>query len=357
MLSSADSFFRYGILGNSVRLDASTVCQLKCVLCPQSKGEMEFIGRGYLSFEHFKKFVDTHRSIRNIELANYGEIFLNPQIEAIIRYAREKGVTLTAWSGVNLNTVSEAVLEALVRYRFQGMTVSIDGASRETYALYRRGGDFNRVLENIDRLNYYKHLYQSDLPFLSWQFVIFGHNEHELTSARRMAEERKMGFIARTNWDVSYSPLRDSGRASRETGMPTPSREGHENARRRLSSFSCAQVWSSPQINWDGRLLGCCVNLGAAFGNVFDAGLGRCIRSRRYRHLKKAILGYTAETGDIPCVRCQYFSLIRGLPPCKRSEILGVECRRDIPLPILEGFAFLSKLWEHARKIASRARR
>ena len=95
------------------------------------------------------------------------------------------------------------------------------------------------------------------------------------------------------------------------------------------------------------------LNLGADFGNVFDSGLGRCIRSRRYQHLKKAILGYTVEPGDIPCVHCQYFALLRGLPSCKRREILGVQCRRDIPLPILEGFAFFSKFWAHAREMVS----
>ncbi len=134
----AVAYLRYGILGTSVNIDASTVCQLRCSVCPQSQDQMGFLGRGFLSFENFKRFVDAHRAIRTIELSNYGEIFsirTSPPSPA----THGKGVSLTAWNGVNLNTVSEEMLETLVRFGFQGMTVSIDGASPETYGLYRRG--------------------------------------------------------------------------------------------------------------------------------------------------------------------------------------------------------------------------
>jgi MoaA/NifB/PqqE/SkfB family radical SAM enzyme len=355
MLSRTAAFWRYGILGNSVRLDASTLCQLKCVVCPQAKGEMGFLGRGVLEFKNFKSFVNAHPSIHHIELSNYGEIFLNPHLGNIIRYAFEKGVTLTAWNGVNLNMVSEETLETLVRFRFFGMAVSLDGASQETYSIYRRGGDFNRVLENIDRINHYKQLYRSVLPTLQWQFIVCGHNEHELAAARRMAGEKGMDFIPRLNWDDSCSPLRDRELVKRETGWHALSRREYEGTDQWLSScLACALVWTIPQINWDGRMLGCPVNLWADFGNVFDSGLARCTRSPKYRHFQKVLLGLTAEPGDIPCVHCRKFSALCSLAPHRRKEILGIRGRRHIPLPLLEEIAFSAKLLARAREIVSR---
>ena len=41
-------------------IDFSTVCQLKCVECSTAKGitHSGIVGKGQLSFENFKKFID-----------------------------------------------------------------------------------------------------------------------------------------------------------------------------------------------------------------------------------------------------------------------------------------------------------
>ena len=119
-----------------VRIEASTVCQLDCPLCPTAKGDVgRLIGQGFLKFSHFKKFIDKNPSIRGIELSNWGELFLNNELLDIIRYAHQKNVQLTAYNGANLNTVSPKILEALVKYKFHSITCSIDGTTQETYQI------------------------------------------------------------------------------------------------------------------------------------------------------------------------------------------------------------------------------
>ena len=126
-----------------IRLDAVTACQLRCPVCPTALGKIaNTIGTGFLRFGDFKKLVDDNPWVRDIDLSNWGELFLNSDLLSIIRYAYEKHVTLRADNGVNLNTVSDELLEALVRYRFHSLSCSIDGASQDTYAVYRRGGEF-----------------------------------------------------------------------------------------------------------------------------------------------------------------------------------------------------------------------
>jgi hypothetical protein len=53
-------------------------------------------------------------------------------------YAWKRSVNLRAENGVDLNTAPDGVLEGPVRYRFHSMKCSVDGASVETYAIYRR---------------------------------------------------------------------------------------------------------------------------------------------------------------------------------------------------------------------------
>ena len=74
------------------------------------------------------------------------------------------------------------------------MTVALDGASNETYKIYRVGGDFERVIAHIRTINAFKQRYKTDLPKMTWQFIAFGHNEHEIEKARNMAVELKMDF-------------------------------------------------------------------------------------------------------------------------------------------------------------------
>jgi MoaA/NifB/PqqE/SkfB family radical SAM enzyme len=116
-------------------------------------------------------------------------------LSAILKSAHESGIELTVDNGVNFNSVREEALDALVKYRVRSLTVAIDGATAESYRAYRKGGDFDRVIANIQKLNEYKRRYESRFPLLTWQFVIFGHNEHELSRGRAMA--RSLGMALR----------------------------------------------------------------------------------------------------------------------------------------------------------------
>ena len=283
------NYLDHGILGKKIRLESSSVCQLKCPECPQSSGDMGVIGKGFLKFDDFKAFVDKYPAFTDIELSNYGEMFLNPELGEIIRYAFEKKIDLTAENGVNLNTVDDGILEDLVKYRFKSMYVSLDGVTDDTYKIYRQGGDLNTVLANIEKINAYKKQYGSVFPLLSWQFVIFGHNEHELPEAREMARKLNMRFVPKLNAHPGYSPVRDKEALRKETGAA--SRDEYENKTGALYTFPCYQLWMSPMINWDGKLLGCCLNEWDDFGNVFRDGLGECVRSDKYMHTKKVLTG------------------------------------------------------------------
>lgn len=120
-------------------------------------------------------------------MSNWGEIFLNKDIADIIRYAYEHQVVLYCGNGTNFNDVDERTLEYLVKYKVEYLNLSIDGATQETYEKYRVREDLKKVFRNIERLNYYKAQYHSEFPKLSWQFVIFGHNEHELPVVKNFA--------------------------------------------------------------------------------------------------------------------------------------------------------------------------
>ena len=298
-----------------VRVEAATACQLRCPTCPTGDGKTRgTIGIGHLSPDDFEALLDRSPWIRHVELSNWGEIFLNPRLAAILECAHRRGITLSADNGVNLNHAGDGALEALVAYRFRSMTCSIDGASEETYRIYRRGGSLERVLSNIRRLNDLKAKHGSDAPRLLWQFVAFGHNEHEIPAARALAGSLNMAFYVKLAWQDLYasedfSPVLDAATIRNETGTGVADRREYyaRYGQRYLQKPTCLQLWTSPQINWDGRMLGCCVNYWGDFGNVFRDGLEETFRGEKMTYAREMLTGRAPSRADIPCTTCTYY--------------------------------------------------
>lgn len=295
---------------SSIALEASSFCQLRCPSCPTASGAIDAaIGRGFLRFSDFQSLVDANPSVRRIELSNYGEVFLNPELLPILEYANRMGVTIAIDNGTNLNNVEDAVLEGLVKYKVSLLRCSIDGATAETYSKYRVRGDFDTVIANIERINHFKRIHFSELPYLGWQFIIFGYNEHELPRAREMAASLGMEFHPKLNWDSNFWPVRDADLVRRETGLTYTSRAEYTEMTGEIFLNSiCHQLWDNPQINWDGKVLGCCRNFWGEFGgNAFTDGLSASLSGENIAYAREMLTGKKPAREDIPCTSCKIY--------------------------------------------------
>jgi MoaA/NifB/PqqE/SkfB family radical SAM enzyme len=301
-------------LPRRIRLEASSFCQLRCPSCPTTDGAARpAVGRGYLKLKDFRKLLDLNPSLERIELSNYGEIFLNPHLLQILEYAHGKGVAMTMENGVNLNHVKDEVLEGVVKYQVRILLCSIDGASAETYRTYRVRGDFDTVIRNIEKINILKRRYRTEWPRLIWQFVVFGHNEHELPLAREMAGRLGMEFRPKLTWDSEFSPIRDHAFVRMQTGSPATTREEHERVYgEKYGAGICHQLWDDPQINWDGRVLGCGRNFWGNFGgNAFADGLSESINNEKMNYARDMLRGRVPPRDDIPCSTCENYQVMR----------------------------------------------
>lgn len=295
----------------TVRIDVSTICQLKCPSCPTASGAIDkFVGSGFLKFADFKAVLEKNTWIQQVELTNWGEIFLNPELLQMLQYAHENGIRLIAQNGVNLNNVKPDILEALVKYGFGALSVSIDGATPETYAMYRVNGNLENVLANIRKLNEFKAQYNSDKPKLSWQYIVFGHNEHEVDQAREMARELNMTFNPKLNWedmyDLPYTPVKDKEKI-RELFGAADREEFREKFQRHFCSVVCQEMWTSPQINFDGEVLGCPVNHWMSYGNAFKENLVDIINGEQMEYTRQMLLGRAEERADSACSSCKIY--------------------------------------------------
>ena len=287
-----------------VRLEACTLCQLDCAECYMRLYKNSSLGAGYLKLDDFVKFLNLNPYIKEIDLAYSGEIFLNPELGDIIKYAYSKNVSLTADSGVNFNDVSDDLLECMVKYRFRYLKISIDGWNQESYEKYRRNGNFNKVIANIKRLNEFKQRYSSDLPELTWKYVIFEHtdNPEGASIAKKLSED--LGFK-----DFRFSRAWDGYLAKNINKAP-----GVKSLYSGTKVY-CSQLWMSPQINWDGRFFGCCINHETPYNDesLFEIPLSEYLERPIIKNTKQMLMGQACSGECNPyCQKlCHHYTVMK----------------------------------------------
>jgi hypothetical protein len=291
------------------RLDVSSLCQLECVLCPvrHRKGR-SFIGRGVMAVGEFARFIEHNPQVRVIELGNSGEVFLNPDLPELLRVAAEKGVATRIAEGVNLNEASSEALEALVKYQVLALRVAMDGVTQETYAKYRVGGELKKVLANVRRINEYMKKHGSDRPRLILQFIPFGHNEHELDKAVILARIMGMELDIRLNSFPDTFPLQDQAGLTRLLGYSDKASYLEKTGKVYMREV-CLQLWRAPQVNWDGRLLGCSGNAGVSYaGYALGGAFAREINNERIKYARRMLMGRVPPREDMPCTGCETYA-------------------------------------------------
>ena len=74
----------------------------------------------------------------------------------------------------------------------------------------------------------------------------------------------------------------------------------------------CHQLWDSPRVNWDGKMLGCCRNFWGDFGaNAFRDGFVNAVNSERMVHARAMLRGAAEPRDDIPCTTCDIYQGMR----------------------------------------------
>ena len=351
---------------SNVAFDLSTACQLRCPSCPTATGDIaKSIGTGVLRLANFEKFLHEHPWISDIELSNWGEVFLNPDLESILRHAHERGVALRIDNGANLDRASDRALEAVVKYQLRSLSCSIDGASQEVYSIYRVNGDFDRVIEHIRQINAFKKQYGSPYPALRWQYVAFGHNEHEIGKARELARELGMEFYVKLSWDDLYgetfSPIIDRELISDASELGVADRQEYEEKfNRNYIAPTCHQLWLRPRINFDGRVLGCSINHWDDFGNVFADGLEACLKGEKMQRTKDMLIGLTEPDAASPCLKCSvYASMVKNNAWIKPQELMNPLQGNGLGIssPRSRAYLLARRLYQVVRRLRTTGRR
>lgn len=234
-------------------VDPLNVCNLRCPLCPTGRGELRR-QKGRMKLEDFKRVVDQIAPYAyTLELYNWGEPFLHPQIFEMIRYASERKISVQLSS--NLNYFSQEMAERAVASGLARILVSVDGATQETYEKYRRGGRLDVVIRNLGFLVEAKRQAGSSTPFITLRTLINKYNEHEIDQLRKLAADLGLDSF-------STGPIYVNTRDQEQVAEWLPANErlsAYDYSAEHLENvWHCADLWESITINWDGGVAPCC---------------------------------------------------------------------------------------------------
>ena len=224
-------------------------------------------------------------------LWNQGESFLHKRFWDMVRYATAKRI----WTYASTNGHFLENCEEIVRSGLGTLLVSVDGASAESYAAYRRSGDFDLVIRGLKELVETKRRLNSSTPVIHLQFIVMRHNEHEIALIDRLARECGVDRLTLKTvqiyddedidvWlpeDISrsrYQVVEDES-GTRHFAL----KHGYRNR--------CKRLWTQPVLNAGGELCVCCFDKSSQFaiGQLQEHSFRDLWHSKRYQDFRRAI--------------------------------------------------------------------
>ena len=257
-------------------VEVSSVCDMECPMCPAN---LHPSGRrtGLMDMELYRSIIDeVGDTVAIMTPWNFGEPLLHPQLPDMIEIAKRKGV-LTALN-TNARTLDRAKADALIDSGLDSLTISFDGAAKETYERFRGKGNFERVCHNARQLVARRAAKRSPTPLIILQFIVMRGNEHEIPAIEALAAQWGVDKLALKR----FSYLEENGAAFRPSNpalaMPL-----------QPPVSPCSRLWLSTTVLSDGRVTPCCGDLG--FGYIMGTltsggGLADIWNGAAYRRMR-----------------------------------------------------------------------
>lgn len=306
-------------------IDPTSYCQLRCPACPTGL-RSGTRASATMSWERYKSVIDEVGDyLFRIDLYNWGEPFLNNQTPEFIHYAQSKGIRVTVHTNLSMR-LSDDYVHRLVRSGLENLVASLDGATQETYSIYRRGGDLLLARENMLRIQAAKKELGLSAPKVWWKFLVFQHNEHEVETARNLYRDWGADeFIVGGAFMPLVKPNDQEFKPSTQYNCVLEPEGAHRHAGRKRIVRTCSWLYQGLVLNANGKVSPCCGNEveDDDFGeHSVDQGFFRTwnnsnfVTARRFfaNPIKTKIMREATGEKQTMCERCYLLDFVIEMP-------------------------------------------
>lgn len=272
-------------------IEPTNICNLKCLFCTQSISKRQ---KGMMSLDNFRKIAELlPRSIREVQLHFAGESVLNKDLPEMIKILRDKDIkTILSSNGTlpfeNYENIINAGLDQLI--------ISFDGATKEVYEQYRKGGNFEIVLDNLNKM--------AKLPErkteLIIQFIVMKNNEKQIEEMKKIAKNLGVDtlWLKSASLNIGSSEILEKNIIDNAKNfLPQNQKYSRYILKENKLIYkdrplSCSWIFRTV-ILWNGDVAVCCTDLEGEVivGNVLKEGsFDKIWRSEKYNKIRKLIL-------------------------------------------------------------------
>lgn len=293
------SFIRSRLISHPfyLRIEVSPICNLVCPGCllggaKRSETNPEHRNGKVMSLELFKKSVEYFIPyLIKVNLYDEGEPLLNRQIPKMISHLKRNKVATCVSSNFSFK-ISDNYMRELLQCGLDHLIVALDGATQESYATYRKGGNIALVIGNLERLVSMRNELESTMK-IEIQFLEFRHNKDEKEGVFKIAQELDVWrFTVIENCSTQ--------------GWEGKRFKGTKEERRKRG---CYQLWIATTITSVGEI-GCC-DYGEDHG-IPNIGLASDYSSQKLRNCPSIIklrqsFRYNSKSLNPICCHCSLY--------------------------------------------------
>ena len=302
-------------------VETTAKCNLYCPMCPRETHKQP---KEDMAEEIFERLVrESGRSAEHMMLIGLGEPFMDRKIFDRIEYCeRHKISTLLSTNGTFFD---EKTCARVLETPLEHITLSFDGATKESYEYYRKGANFEKVRDNFIRFARMKHERRAKVQVVV-QMVRMERNASEVDDFVRFWSAVPGVDLVRIKEDETNVLQPEAGHAAQDWKYP------------------CHYLWRGPvYVKHNGDVYPCCQSYmldGAPLGNVGSEPLGEIWNSTEMQRMRRLHVEGRAGEVDI-CSRC-CTTIPHPLLVAGSLLLHGRTVRRWLPL--IERFVYRSKL-------------
>tara|TARA_B100000902_G_scaffold46667_1_gene53998 strand:- start:2256 stop:3446 length:1191 start_codon:yes stop_codon:yes gene_type:complete len=278
-----------------VLLEPAGICNLRCVMCYQS--DKTFTGdnlkknsnknyMGMMDYNLFTKVIDEcdQEGCNAISLGSRGEPMLNKNFNKMLNYINEKKNFFDVKINTNGSALNEKNCHTILSSNVNILVISCEGEYKELYEKIRLGGNFDKLVKNVELLRYIREKHYKDSKLeIRISGVLFHKDQHRepfLDFWKNYADV--VSYVkAQIRWDT------------------------YNNEIIKEKNNECDFLWEKLYVWWDGVTNPCDEDYKSMLspGNAKHETIKNIWKSHKLQNLRELHLNGKRNT-VLPCDRC-----------------------------------------------------
>jgi MoaA/NifB/PqqE/SkfB family radical SAM enzyme len=267
----------------NISIEPINACNLQCEFC-SSPPKLLHRSQKSLSFSEFKKIIDDIKDVTHyLWLFLAGEPFLNLDFPKMVAYTSKNHLHTTTSS--NIQPLNKEKAREIVEAGLDCLIVSFDGATKETYEQMRLGGDFKKLVRNINFILQEKKRQKKLKPEIHLQFLVSKINFHEKEKFVRLARGLDVKYCFKTFAVPSWIYQKEKCQTLAQKYLPHEGRYASSSKLKR--DILCANRERSFILS-DGTICICCYDIDGRYkiGNIFSEKFLDVWKSKKYINVR-----------------------------------------------------------------------